>query len=152
MRIYTPCAYRWRGGGKGCRDGRGDERLRPGGVDGDGCAARQVLGELPVLGHETARAVRRGERDDAEAAAADLERHGHGRVQPQGRGDSSQLRVATALGLQSTMAVPLQIGGRRLGVISLGTTSSGRRFVPQDREFAADLARRAAIAIDAARP
>jgi hypothetical protein len=67
-------------------------------------------------------------------------------------GDSSQLRVATALGLQSTMAVPLQVGGRRLGVISFGTTGGGRRFVPQDREFAEDLARRVAIAIDAARP
>jgi transcriptional regulator with GAF, ATPase, and Fis domain len=66
-------------------------------------------------------------------------------------GDGSQLRVATALGLQSAMAVPLQVGGRRLGVISFGTTS-GRRFVPQDREFAEDVARRAAIAIDAARP
>jgi hypothetical protein len=67
-------------------------------------------------------------------------------------GDSSQLRVAMALGLHSAMAVPLQVGGRSLGVISFATTTSARRFVPQDRDFAEDLARRAAIAIDAARP
>ena len=67
-------------------------------------------------------------------------------------GDSSQLRVATALGLHSAMSVPLQVGGRSLGVISFATTNSARRFVPQDREFAEDLARRASIAIDAARP
>jgi hypothetical protein len=66
--------------------------------------------------------------------------------------DPEELRVATALGIKSTMAVPLLIGGRRLGVISFATTDSGRRFVAQDLPFAEDLARRAAIAVDAARP
>ncbi len=66
--------------------------------------------------------------------------------------DQAELRVATALGIKSTMAVPLLIGGRRLGVISFATTDSGRRFVAHDLAFAEDLARRAAIAVDAARP
>ena len=66
--------------------------------------------------------------------------------------DQSELRVALALGIHSTMAVPLLVGGRRLGVISLATTDSGRRFVEADVQFAEDLARRAAIAIDTARP
>ncbi|MEW6319744.1 MAG: GAF domain-containing protein [Acidobacteriota bacterium] len=66
--------------------------------------------------------------------------------------DPAELRVATALGIRSSMAVPLLVGGRRLGVISFATTDSGRRFVAADLEFAEDLARRAAIAIDAARP
>lgn len=66
--------------------------------------------------------------------------------------DPEELRVATALGIKSTMAVPLLIGGRRLGVISFATTDSGRRFVAHDLLFAEDLARRAAIAVDAARP
>jgi len=67
-------------------------------------------------------------------------------------GDLSQLRVSHALGLRSTMAVPLLVGGRRLGVISFATAESNRRFVSADLHFAEDLARRAAIAIDAARP
>lgn len=66
--------------------------------------------------------------------------------------DPDEIRVATALGIKSSMAVPLLIGGRRLGVISFATTDSGRRFVSQDLHFAEDLARRAAIAVDAARP
>jgi GAF domain-containing protein len=66
--------------------------------------------------------------------------------------DPSELRVALALGIHSTMAVPLLVGGRRLGVISLATTDSGRRFVDADVQFAEDLARRAAIAIDTAHP
>lgn len=64
----------------------------------------------------------------------------------------AELRVATALGIRSTMAVPLLVGGRRLGVISFATTDSGRRYIAHDLLFAEDLARRAAIAIDAARP
>lgn len=67
-------------------------------------------------------------------------------------GDVSQLRVSNALGLRSTMAVPLLVGGRRLGVISFATAESNRRFGASDLPFAEDLARRAAIAIDAARP
>jgi hypothetical protein len=64
----------------------------------------------------------------------------------------SESRVARALGIHSTMAVPLLVGGRKLGVISFATTDSGRRFVAADLRFAEDLARRAAIAIDTARP
>ena len=66
--------------------------------------------------------------------------------------DPAELRVALALGIHSTMAVPLHVAGRRLGVISLATTDSGRRFVDADVQFAEDLARRAAIAIDTAHP
>jgi GAF domain-containing protein len=64
----------------------------------------------------------------------------------------SELRVALALGICSTMAVPLLVGGRRLGVISLATTDSGRRFIAADLQFAEDLARRVAVAIDTAHP
>jgi hypothetical protein len=64
----------------------------------------------------------------------------------------SEVRVATALGIRSTMVVPLVVGGRRFGVISFATTDSGRRFIAPDLLFAEDLARRAALAIDATRP
>lgn len=66
--------------------------------------------------------------------------------------DVEQLKIARALGMQSAMAVPLLIGGRRLGVISFMTAESGRRFVPADLSFAEELAQRVAIAIDSARP
>jgi GAF domain-containing protein len=66
--------------------------------------------------------------------------------------DPAESRVAIALGIKSSMAVPMLIGGRRLGVISLATTDSARRFVASDLLFAEDLARRAAIAVDAGRP
>ena len=85
----------------------------------------------------TGRSVVQAELDDASGISS---------VHPE------ELRVATALGIKSTMAVPLLIGGRRLGVISFATTDSGRRFVAQDLPFAENLARRAAIAVDAARP
>jgi GAF domain-containing protein len=78
--------------------------------------------------------------DLPESAAADTSIH------------PSELRVALALGIRSTMAVPLLVGGRRLGVISFATIESGRRFVASDLQFAEALARRVAIAIDTARP
>ncbi len=64
--------------------------------------------------------------------------------------DGYQLKFVEALGMRSAIAVPLLIGGRRLGVLSLMTAESGRRYVAADLLFAEDLARRAAIALDTA--
>lgn len=64
--------------------------------------------------------------------------------------DAHQLTFVEALGLRSVMSAPLLVGGRRLGVLSLMTAESGRRYVPADLSFAEDLARRAAVAIDTA--
>lgn len=66
--------------------------------------------------------------------------------------EAHQVKIAQALGLHSAMVVPLLVGGRRLGVISLMTAESGRRYVASDMHFAEDLARRAAVAIDTAAP
>ncbi len=53
-----------------------------------------------------------------------------------------------ALGLCSSMAVPLIARGRVLGAITLVSAESSRQFNESDLRLAQDLARRAAIAID----
>jgi PAS domain S-box-containing protein len=53
-----------------------------------------------------------------------------------------------ALGLRSSMCVPLATRGKVLGVITFVTAESQRRYTAQDQALAEDLARRAAVAID----
>jgi GAF domain-containing protein len=48
----------------------------------------------------------------------------------------------------SHMAVPLVVRGRVLGAVTLTTSSSGRRFGAPDLAFAAELARRAGLAME----
>jgi signal transduction histidine kinase len=55
------------------------------------------------------------------------------------------------MGLRSVMLVPLIARGRALGVISLSTAESGRRYDRDDLALARELARTAAIAVDNAR-
>lgn len=62
--------------------------------------------------------------------------------------DDEHLRLARALGLRSGMTVPLVARDRVLGVITLMSAESGRRYGPDDVRLAEDLARRAALAID----
>ena len=56
-----------------------------------------------------------------------------------------------ALDLRSYISVPLIAAGRTLGVLTLVTGDSGRRFEPSDVAFAENLAGRAAGAIENAR-
>lgn len=65
--------------------------------------------------------------------------------------DEEHLRILKSLGLVSVMIVPLLVRSRAIGTISLATTQAGDRFGPEDIEFAEDLARRAATAVDNAR-
>jgi PAS domain S-box-containing protein len=65
--------------------------------------------------------------------------------------DADHLAILRTLQLQSTMIVPLRARGRILGVISLVTAESGRRYGPEDLALAEALARRAALAVDNAR-
>jgi PAS domain S-box-containing protein len=62
--------------------------------------------------------------------------------------DEEHLRLYHALEAVSYIVVPLEARGRLLGTISLGTGESGRTFGPADLEFAHEVARRAAVAID----
>ena len=65
--------------------------------------------------------------------------------------DPEQLEMARSLGLRSAMIVPLVARGRAIGAVTFASAESGRRFDESDLEFAEDLARRAALAIDNAR-
>jgi PAS domain S-box-containing protein len=62
--------------------------------------------------------------------------------------DEDHLALYHALEAVSYIVVPLEARGRLLGTISLGTGESGRKFGPTDLEFAHEIARRAALAID----
>jgi PAS domain S-box-containing protein len=62
--------------------------------------------------------------------------------------DEGHRRLFRELGLRSYMCVPLKARSRALGVISFVTAESGRRYTQEDRAFAEELARRAAIAIE----
>ncbi|MBK9711024.1 MAG: GAF domain-containing protein [Kouleothrix sp.] len=64
---------------------------------------------------------------------------------------SESLELMRKMNVQSAMIVPLVARGRMLGALSLGITTSGRRYDPNDLVLAEELARRAALAIDNAR-
>ena len=65
--------------------------------------------------------------------------------------DEEHLRVIREVGLKSAMAVPMRLGDVTLGVISLVTAESGRRYDDDDLLFAQDLALRATTAVQNAR-
>ena len=65
--------------------------------------------------------------------------------------DEEHLSLLREVGFRSVLIVPLRARGRTLGVLSLVTAESRRRFDESDMEFAEQLASRAAIAVDNAR-
>ena len=65
--------------------------------------------------------------------------------------DPEMMRIAGGLGLASALVVPLAARERTLGVLALLAGPSGRSFTQDDLDVAADLARRAALALDNAR-
>ncbi len=62
--------------------------------------------------------------------------------------DAEHLAMARRLDPKSAMCVPLIARGRTLGVLSLISAESGRRYGPADLLLAEELAHRAAVAID----
>jgi PAS domain S-box-containing protein len=62
--------------------------------------------------------------------------------------DDFHLGLVRELGLQSYMCVPLVTRGEILGVISLVSAESGRRYGPDDLALAEELARRAGTAVE----
>jgi PAS domain S-box-containing protein len=62
--------------------------------------------------------------------------------------DEEHLRLSRELGLRSAMVVPLSTLDRTLGAITIVSAESGRRYGEQELEFAMELARRAAFAVD----
>ena len=66
--------------------------------------------------------------------------------------EEGQRKIVDALGPRSLICVPLASSGKPLGALTLVTSdTSGRRFSIADLSLAADLARRAAIAVEHAR-
>ncbi|HEU4322214.1 MAG TPA: GAF domain-containing protein [Roseiflexaceae bacterium] len=65
--------------------------------------------------------------------------------------DPDHRAMLGALGLRSSLCVPLIARGRALGTIALVMAESGRRFGPDDVPLIEDLARRAGLAVDNAR-
>lgn len=65
--------------------------------------------------------------------------------------DEEHLKMLFALGLKSTLCVPLIARNRTLGAITFATAESGRIYNSSDLALAENLAHRAAIAVDNAR-
>ncbi len=65
--------------------------------------------------------------------------------------DDEHLALLLSLGFRSVILVPLTARGRAFGVMTLVTAESMRRFEDADREFAEQLAGRAAVAVDNSR-
>lgn len=62
--------------------------------------------------------------------------------------DEQHLAELRRLELGSILILPLRIGGRTMGALSLGQSGSGRRFEPQDVELLQELGTIASAAID----
>ena len=69
----------------------------------------------------------------------------------EGAVDDEHLELLRAVGFRSALVVPLRARGRSLGVMTLVTAESFRRFDQGDLAFAEQLAGRAAVAVDNAR-
>jgi PAS domain S-box-containing protein len=68
-----------------------------------------------------------------------------------GARDEDHLRLTRALGMRSAIVAPMVLGERTIGVMSFVTADGGRALRESDLAFAADLARRAAVAVENAR-
>jgi PAS domain S-box-containing protein len=62
--------------------------------------------------------------------------------------NDEHLALLRAVGFRSALLVPVRARGRSIGVMTLVTAESLRRFDDTDREFAEQLAARAAVAVD----
>jgi signal transduction histidine kinase len=62
--------------------------------------------------------------------------------------DEEHLKLLRALGLKSYLCVPMSWRGKTLGVLTFATAESGRRYRRRDLMVAADLAHRAAVAVE----
>ena len=65
--------------------------------------------------------------------------------------DEEHFEALSALGIKSSICVPLMARGRLLGAVALSTAESGRRYTEADLSFAEGFAHRVALAIDNAR-
>jgi len=65
--------------------------------------------------------------------------------------DPEHLELLRGLGMRAVLFVPMIAAGRTIGVLTLVSAESGRAFAPGAEVLAAELARRAGVAVDNAR-
>jgi PAS domain S-box-containing protein len=65
--------------------------------------------------------------------------------------DDEHLRLLREVGMRAVLIVPLAIGTRTIGALTLVNSESGRSFDAGDVEFAEQIASRAALAVESAR-
>jgi PAS domain S-box-containing protein len=65
--------------------------------------------------------------------------------------DDEHLRLLREVGMRAVLIVPLTVGGRTIGALTMVNSESGRSFDAGDVEFAAQIAARAAVAVESAR-
>jgi signal transduction histidine kinase len=68
-----------------------------------------------------------------------------------GADDEEHFRAIMALGLSSLMIVPIVVGGKPEGALTLASAESGRRYDESDLALACEIGRRAGTAIENAR-
>ena len=65
--------------------------------------------------------------------------------------DEEHLRLLREVGMRAVLIVPLSVGGRTIGALTMVSSESGRSFDESDVEFAGQIASRAAVAVESAR-
>jgi serine phosphatase RsbU (regulator of sigma subunit) len=65
--------------------------------------------------------------------------------------DEEHLRLLREVGMRSVLIVPLTIGRRTIGALTMVNSESARSFDTSDVQFAAQIAARAAVAVETAR-
>jgi PAS domain S-box-containing protein len=65
--------------------------------------------------------------------------------------DAEHLRLLRAVGLRSALIVPMTATNRTIGALTMVNAESGRIFEPDDLKFAAQIAERAALAVENSR-
>jgi serine phosphatase RsbU (regulator of sigma subunit) len=65
--------------------------------------------------------------------------------------DAEHLRLLRAVGMRSVLIVPMTVGSRTIGTLTMVNAESGRTFDQNDLEFAEQIAERAALAVENAR-
>jgi PAS domain S-box-containing protein len=65
--------------------------------------------------------------------------------------DEEHLRLLREVGMRAVLIVPLTVGRRTIGALTMVNSESGRSFDSGDVQFAAQIAARAAVAVETAR-
>jgi serine phosphatase RsbU (regulator of sigma subunit) len=65
--------------------------------------------------------------------------------------DEEHLRLLRDVGMRAVLIVPLAVGNRTIGALTMVNSESGRSFDASDVEFAEQIASRAALAVESAR-